>query len=114
MSIQAYRNCNYLSRGSTYNWWFYLEVSAVRFSQHNAVVAGQRVACGGAKDLGAGVQVPLQIAVQIQDLGSPICKMEKEEDVAVSTDVVAVEKLSNCCNFTLEEALLQTKMETAR
>lgn len=50
----------------------YLENSAVWFSQLNAVVAGQRVACSGTINLGAGVQISFQITFQIQDLWSPV------------------------------------------
>lgn len=53
-------------------WSFYLEHSAVHLSQLNAVVAGQGAACGRTKDLRAGVQIPLQITIQIQDLGCPV------------------------------------------
>lgn len=56
---------------------FYLENGAVWFSQLNAVVAGQWVACGGTINLGAGVQISFQITFQIQDLRSPVWEGEE-------------------------------------
>lgn len=53
-------------------WSFYLENCAVQLSQLNAVVAGKGVARGGAEDLRERVQIPLQIAIQIQDLRCPV------------------------------------------
>lgn len=53
-------------------WVFYLEHSAVQLSQLDAVVARKWISCGWTVDRRAGIEIPLQISFQFQDLGCPI------------------------------------------
>lgn len=53
---------------------FYLEHSAVQLSQLNAVVARKWISCGWTEDLRGGIEIPLQISLQFQDLWGPVWK----------------------------------------
>ena len=50
----------------------HLQHSAVQLAQLDAGVAGGGVPCGRTQDPGAGVQVPLNVTVHVQDLGRPV------------------------------------------
>lgn len=54
--------------------FFYLEHSAVQLSQLNAVVARKWISCGWTQDLGAGIEIALQISFHFQDLWCPVWK----------------------------------------
>lgn len=49
-------------------WSSYLEHSAVQFSELDAVMTGQWIACSWTIDLWAGIEIPFQITIQVQNL----------------------------------------------
>lgn len=51
---------------------YYLEHSAVQLSQLNAVVTRKWISCGWTEDLRGGIEIPLQISFQFQDLWGPV------------------------------------------